>query len=68
MCIGLLSGAASCTVFFTKDNGLHKGWYKNSNNPHHRNSTNPGRNKSRGKGKALITCKTESLPEVLFDN
>ncbi|NDK56984.1 hypothetical protein [Pontibacter fetidus] len=34
-----------------KDNGLHKGWYKNPNNPHHPNTTNPGHTKSKGKGK-----------------
>ncbi|GAB3536949.1 hypothetical protein GCM10027443_28560 [Pontibacter brevis] len=34
-----------------KDNGLHKGWYKNPNNPHHPLTTNPGHTKS-GKGKA----------------
>ncbi len=28
-----------------KDNGLHKGWYKNPNNPHHPNTTNPGHTK-----------------------
>jgi len=35
----------------TKDNGLHKGWYKNPNNPHHPNTTNPGHTKPK-KGKA----------------
>ena len=25
------------------NNGNHKGWYKNTNNPHHPNSTNPGK-------------------------
>ncbi|MER2996553.1 hypothetical protein ABS362_03295 [Pontibacter populi] len=34
-----------------KDNGLHKGWYKNPNNPHHPNTTNPGHTKGKGKGK-----------------
>ena len=34
-----------------KDNGLHKGWYKNPNNPHHPNTTNPGHTKQKGKGK-----------------
>ena len=33
-----------------KDNGLHKGWYKNPNNPHHPRTTNPGHTKS-DKGK-----------------
>ena len=32
-----------------KDNGLHKGWYKNPNNPHHPNTTNPGHTKQKGK-------------------
>ncbi|WP_147294273.1 hypothetical protein [Pontibacter diazotrophicus] len=36
-----------------KDNGLHKGWYKNPNNPHYPRTTNPGHTKSKpGKGKA----------------
>ncbi|CAM3531235.1 hypothetical protein POKO110462_07500 [Pontibacter korlensis] len=33
-----------------KDNGLHKGWYKNPNNPHHPRTTNPGHTKHKGKG------------------
>jgi hypothetical protein len=32
-----------------KDNGLHKGWYKNPNNPHHPNTTNPGHTKHENK-------------------
>ncbi len=44
--IGLLLSSTYCTVFFSKDNGKHKGWYMNSNNPHHPNSTNPGKSKS----------------------
>ncbi|WP_219876384.1 hypothetical protein [Pontibacter aydingkolensis] len=32
-----------------KDNGLHKGWTKNPNNPHHPNTTNPGHTKQKGK-------------------
>lgn len=31
-----------------KDNGLHKGWYKNPNNPHHPRTTNPGHTKHKG--------------------
>jgi hypothetical protein len=30
-----------------KDNGLHKGWYKNPNNPHHPRTTNPGHTKQK---------------------
>jgi len=40
--IGLLLSTTSCVVMTPKDNGNHKGYYKNSNNPHHPNSTNPG--------------------------
>lgn len=47
LCIGLLLNLTSCLVLVNKDNGKHKGWYKNPNNPHHPNSTNPG--KSKGK-------------------
>ncbi|MEJ8803115.1 hypothetical protein [Pontibacter sp. H249] len=32
-----------------KDNGLHKGWYKNTNNPHHPRTTNPGHTKQKAK-------------------
>jgi hypothetical protein len=39
-----------------KDNGLHKGWYKNPNNPHHPRTTNPGHTKHKGgaKGKTVV--------------
>jgi len=53
MCLGFLFSISSCTVFVKSDNGQHKGWYKNSNNPHHNNSTNPG--KSKGKSKNLTS-------------
>lgn len=48
----LLISSTSCIVLYPhKDNGKHKGWYKNSNNPHNPNSTNPGHSgKSKGKG------------------
>lgn len=41
----LLLVLTSCAVVVLekKDNGKHKGWTKNSNNPHHPNSTNPGK-------------------------
>jgi hypothetical protein len=47
----LLISQTSCIVFYKKDNGKHKGWYKNPNNPHHQNSTNPGKSKGNSKGK-----------------
>lgn len=49
LCTGLLFSTTSCAVMVQKDNGKHKGWYKNSNNPHHPYSTNPG--KAKGKYK-----------------
>lgn len=39
----LLSTTACVTV--KHDNGKHKGWTKNPNNPHHPNTTNPGHTK-----------------------
>ena len=49
LCIGLLSGATSCVVFVKRDNGNHKGWFKNPNNPHNPMSTNPGKSKGNSK-------------------
>ncbi len=37
-----------------KDNGLHKGWYKNPNNPHHPYTTNPGHTKHKKGGNTVI--------------
>ncbi|MDP1800753.1 MAG: hypothetical protein Q8L81_05345 [Bacteroidota bacterium] len=48
----ILISQTSCVSFYTKDNGKHKGWYKNSNNPHHPNSTNPGNSHGKSKGKS----------------
>jgi hypothetical protein len=45
---GFMLFSMSCVVVTPgakKDNGKHKGWYKNRNNPHHPKSTNPGHNK-----------------------
>jgi len=42
-CTGFLFNTSSCVVSGKSDNGKHKGWYKNPNNPHHPNSTNPGK-------------------------
>ncbi len=46
-----LFGTSSCLVVHTKDNGKHKGWFKNSKNPHNPNSSNPGNGNGKGKGK-----------------
>ena len=51
LCTGVLLNASSCIVLVEKDHGKHKGWYKNTNNPHHPNSTNPGNGNSKHKHK-----------------
>ncbi|MGZ4097916.1 MAG: hypothetical protein ACXVNM_03515 [Bacteroidia bacterium] len=43
-----LFGTTACLVVRT-DNGNHRGWYKNTNNPHNPLSTNPGRGHGHGK-------------------
>jgi hypothetical protein len=45
LCIVFLFNATSCFVLVKKENGKHQGWYKNPNNPHNPNSTNPGKSK-----------------------
>jgi hypothetical protein len=46
-CICFLLSTASCLVVH-KDNGK-RGWTKNTNNPHHPNTTNPGKGNKKGK-------------------
>jgi hypothetical protein len=40
---------SSCVVYHKKNNGKHKGWYKNPKNPHNPHSTNPGRGNGKNK-------------------
>jgi hypothetical protein len=57
LCMWLLIGLTSCAVFVTRndgkrvsdtrDNGKHKGWFKNPNNPHNPHTTNPGQKKDK---------------------
>lgn len=52
--IVFLFSTSSCFVYVDKDNGKHRGWYKNPNNPHHPQSTKPakvGKSNGNGKGK-----------------
>ena len=49
LCLVLLFGVTSCVVLVKKDNGRHKGWFKNPNNPHNPYSTNPGKSKGNSK-------------------
>ncbi|MDQ3192237.1 MAG: hypothetical protein M3Q58_11655 [Bacteroidota bacterium] len=48
---GLIFNLSSCIILYPKDNGKHKGWFKNSKNPHHPHSTNPGKSKGNKKNK-----------------
>lgn len=47
----LIFGTSSCVTLtpHQKGNKTHKGWNKNSNNPHHKNTTNPGHSKKKHK-------------------
>lgn len=49
LCSVLLLSTTSCFVAVSGDNGRHKGWYKNSNNPHNPRTTNPGHSKGKGR-------------------
>ena len=56
MSIGLMIGANSCSIHVFKNDSNNQrtgGSYKkpkNSNNPHHPNTTNPGHTKGKSKG------------------
>ncbi|HUX97883.1 MAG TPA: hypothetical protein VMV47_19280 [Bacteroidales bacterium] len=55
--IVVLYFTASCVVLLKENNGKHKGWYKNTNNPHNPKSTNRGKDKgksNRFEPKAII--------------
>jgi hypothetical protein len=49
LCTGLLFSTSSCVVLVKKDNGKHKGWFKNPNNSHNPISKNPGMSKGKSK-------------------
>jgi hypothetical protein len=47
----LLISSSSCIILHPSGNSGKRGWYKNSNNPHNPNTTNPGHSgKSKGRG------------------
>ncbi len=42
LCFFVAVFTSSCVIVHDKkDNGKHKGWYKNPKNPHHPATTNP---------------------------
>jgi len=51
LCLGIISGTTSCIIFLKTDNGGKRGWTKNTNNPHHPNTTNPGHTKGKHRNK-----------------
>jgi hypothetical protein len=54
LCTGLFISLTSCAVLVPapkKDNGKHKGWYKNSNNPHNPRHENHQDDQNKSKGK-----------------
>lgn len=50
-----LFSTTSCVVYPKSNNGQHNGWFKNRNNPHNQNNTNPGKSKGKSKNR-LTTC------------
>jgi hypothetical protein len=55
-------GKAARTAGTKKDNGLHKGWYKNTNNPHHPRTTNPGHTKNKGSKGGTVVVVNNAAP------
>lgn len=53
----LLVSSQSCLVLYKKDNGKHKGWYKNKKNPH-----NPKYNKLKDNKNALYEMDNNQMP------
>lgn len=49
LCIMIMLGTTSCLVLVPGGSGKQKGWTKNSNNPHHPRTTNPGHTKDKSK-------------------
>ena len=66
----VLSISFACTrktvvVQQKKDNGKHKGWYKNPNNPHHPAST---KHQSKGKGGTTVIVKNNNSANANGNN
>ncbi|MBK7133631.1 MAG: hypothetical protein IPH69_12660 [Bacteroidales bacterium] len=49
LCALFLLSTTSCVVLVKKDNGNHKGWYKNPKNPHNPNYLDLGNRKGNKK-------------------
>jgi len=67
-CLALLFVASSCAVVVRKDNGKHRGWFKNRNNPHHPRTTNPGIYKGSKEIKLKGKKKKLTAQVVTFDD
>lgn len=55
-------GKSVRTAGHKKDNGLHKGWTKNTNNPHHPNTTNPGHTKHKASKGGTVVIVNNAAP------
>ena len=62
LCTLLLFGATGCYTTGKKDNGNHKGWYKNTNNPH-----NPKSKKNKGKSHTSIQKSNQAFDFLAFN-
>jgi hypothetical protein len=49
ICLGILLMGSSCAFIVHQDSGKHAGWYKNQHNPHNPVTTNPGKQKIKGR-------------------
>jgi hypothetical protein len=56
LCTLLIFSTTGCYVTSRNDNGKHKGWFKNVNNPH-----NPKSKKNKGKSHRLIQKNNQSF-------
>jgi hypothetical protein len=45
LCLIVVFSSTSCVVLVKRDNGNHKGWFKNPKNPHNPNYMDMGKHK-----------------------
>ena len=66
-CLALIFVTSSCVVV-RKDNGKHRGWFKNRNNPHHPKTINPGKSEGKNAGKSMGKKKKLTVQAVNIGN
>jgi len=65
--LALIFVTSSCVVV-RKDNGKHRGWFKNRNNPPHLNSKFPGKSKGAKEGKSIGKKKKLNAQVITFED